>query len=43
MKSNITSGYLSELERGIRSPTSDLLVRLSHFLGVAPASFLDEE
>ncbi len=43
MKSNITSGYLSELERGMRSPTTDLLVRLGYSLNVTPASFLDEE
>jgi ribosome-binding protein aMBF1 (putative translation factor) len=43
-KTNITSSYLSELERGIRSPTSDLLVRLSYaFPGVTPASFLEED
>lgn len=43
IKSSISSGYLSELERGIRSPTSDMLVRLGHVLGVTPASFLSDD
>ena len=43
IKSSISSGYLSELERGIRSPTSDMLVRLGHVLGVSPASFLSDD
>jgi ribosome-binding protein aMBF1 (putative translation factor) len=43
MKSNVSPTYLSEVERGLRSPTSDLLVRLSYFMNVSPAFFFTDE
>jgi ribosome-binding protein aMBF1 (putative translation factor) len=43
MKSNMSPTYLSEVERGLRSPTSDLLVRLSYFMNVSPSFFFTDE
>jgi transcriptional regulator with XRE-family HTH domain len=43
MKANVSASYLSAVERGRSSPTSDLLVRLGYFLSVDPASFLADQ
>jgi ribosome-binding protein aMBF1 (putative translation factor) len=43
MKANASPSYLSEVERGLRAPTTDFLVRVGHFLGVSPASLISDE
>lgn len=36
----IDRSYISEIERGLRNPTLDVIVRLAHGLGVHPAELL---
>lgn len=36
----IDRSYISEIERGLRNPTLDIIVRLAHGLGVHPAELL---
>jgi len=43
MKADCSPTYLSEVEKGDRSISVEFLVRVSHFLGVHPASFLSDE
>jgi plasmid maintenance system antidote protein VapI len=40
LRADVSSGYLSQVERAQRSVTIDLLVRLSHHLNASPAEFL---
>jgi plasmid maintenance system antidote protein VapI len=43
MRADISPSYLSELERGQRSVTIDLLVRIGYHLDTSPADFLSQE
>jgi len=43
MRVNLSPTYLSEIEQGLRAPTSDALVRLGHFMNVSPAFFLTDD
>jgi len=40
---NVAPTYLSEIERGLRSPTTDLLVRISYRMGIGPDFFFSDK
>lgn len=42
-KVNVSAGYISEVERGLKGPTTDLLARFAHFMGVDITFFLNRE
>jgi DNA-binding XRE family transcriptional regulator len=43
MRADVSPSYLSDLERGQHAPTSDLVVRLAHYLSAQPADFFTDE
>jgi DNA-binding XRE family transcriptional regulator len=43
MRADVSTSYLSDLERGQHAPTSDLVVRLAHFLNAEASDFFSDE